>query len=38
MLIASNLVVIKTPYFKHKWAAPMSTFCVTNSFDSSYIF
>ena len=30
ILIASDLVAIKTPYFKYKQATPTSTFCATN--------
>ena len=38
ILIPSNLVVIKTSYFRHEWVTPMSTFCMTNNSDSSNIF
>ena len=38
ILIASNLVMVKTPYFTHEQALPMSTFCIISNSDSSNIF
>ena len=38
IFIPSNLVVMKTPYFRHEWGTPISTFCMTNNSDFSNIF
>ena len=38
ILIPSNFVVTKTPYFKQEYATPMSPSGVTNNSDSSNIF